>query len=218
MKESMNQFRLDRDNLWKPDLNGHKREDLGPIWMGQRIRASVTDPSSYQDLIYSKGAYVLQMIRLQMMDPRNPDQDHIFKETMQDYCRTFDNQAASTEDFKGIVEKHMTRNMDLDGNKKMDWFFNEYVYGMAVPQYTFHATVTATPDGKSNVAGELTRTGVPDDWKDVVPIYVHVGEKTMRMGSIAATHPTEKINFTVAGKIDKVTVDEYEDLLGSVKQ
>ncbi len=48
---------------------------------------------------------------------------------MQDYCKTFDNKAASTEDFKAIVEKHMTRGMDLDGNHKMDWFFNQYVYG-----------------------------------------------------------------------------------------
>ena len=113
--------------------------------MGLRIRSSVTDPGSYQDLIYSKGGYVLQMIRVQMADPRNPDQDHIFKETMQDYGRTFENQSASTEDFKAIVEKHMTKNMDLDGNKKMDWFFDEYVYGTGMPQYTFHATVSPTP-------------------------------------------------------------------------
>jgi len=44
-----------------------------------------------------------------------------------------------------IVEKHMTHNMDLDGNHKMDWFFNEYVYGTERPQYQFHATVTDAP-------------------------------------------------------------------------
>ena len=95
---------------------------------------------SYQDLIYSKGGYVLQMLRMQLMDPRDPDPDHLFKEMMQDYCKTFDNKAASTEDFKAIVEKHMTRGMDLDGNHKMDWFFNQYVYGMGEPQYSFHAS------------------------------------------------------------------------------
>ena len=48
------------------------------------------------------------MIGMQLMDPRNPDPEHIFKETMQDYCKTYDNKAAFTEDFKAIVEKHMT--------------------------------------------------------------------------------------------------------------
>ena len=218
MKESLSQFRVVKDYLAKSDLNSHKREDLGPIWMGLRIRSSVTDPGSYQDLIYSKGGYVLQMLRIQMVDPRNPDPEHIFKETMQDYCKTYDNQAASTEDFKAIVEKHMTKNMDLDENRKMDWFFNQYVYGTGMPQYTFHATLSPTPDGKTSIAAQLTRTGVPENWKDVVPLYAHMGDKTVRMGSIAATHPTETLNFVIPNKLDKVTINEYEDILGTVKQ
>ncbi len=89
---------------------------------------------------------------------------------------------------------------------------------LACPQYSFHAAVSATPDGKSSVTGELTRTGVPDNWKDVIPIYAHIGDKVLRMGSIAAMHSTEPISFAVAGKIDKITINEYEDLLGNVKQ
>ncbi len=218
MKESLTQFRIVKDYLNKSDLNSHKREDLGPIWMGQRIRSSITDPGSYQDLIYSKGGYVLQMLHIQMVDPRNPDPEHIFKETMQDYCKTFSNQSASTEDFKAIVEKHMTKGMDLDENHKMDWFFDQYVYGTGMPQYTFHATLSPTPDGKTSVSAQLTRASVPDNWKDVLPLYAHMGDKVVRLGSIAATHPTETLNFVLPGKIDKITIDEYEDILGTVKQ
>jgi hypothetical protein len=218
MKESLTQFRLDKELLSKEDLNRHKVQDLGPIWMGQRIRSSTTNPGSYQDLIYSKGGYVLQMIRLQLMDPRNPDPEHLFKETMQDYCSTYHNKPASTEDFKAIVEKHMTRGMDLDGNHKIDWFFNQYVYGTGIPQYSLHVNLTPTPDGKTTVSGELVRTGVPDNWKDVLPIYAHVGEKTQRLGTIAATHPSETLNFVLPIRIDKLTINDYEDLLADVKQ
>jgi len=186
--------------------------------MGRRIRSSVTNPGSYQNLIYTKGGYVLQMLRMQLMDSRNPDSDHLFKEMMQDYCRTFDNKPASTEDFKAIVEKHMTRNMDLDGNHKMDWFFNQYVYGTERPQYQFHATVTDTPDGKLSVSGKLERTGVPGNWKDVVPMYVHTGTKIVRLGTIAATHDTETLNFVLPQKVDKLTINEYEDMIADVKQ
>jgi hypothetical protein len=38
-----------------------------------------------------------------------------------------------------MVEKHMTPGMDLDHNHKMDWFFNEYVYGTDLPQYHFES-------------------------------------------------------------------------------
>jgi Peptidase family M1 domain len=134
-KESMGQFRKDKELLQASDIKSHQVDSLGPIWMGRRIRSSETNRSSYQNLIYSKGGYVLQMLREQLSDPRNPDPDHVFKDMMQDYCKTFDNKAASTEDFKSIVEKHMTRAMDLDGNHKMDWFFNQYVYGTGIPHY-----------------------------------------------------------------------------------
>lgn len=29
----------------------------------------------------------------------------------------------------------MTREMDLEGNHKLDWFFDEYVYGTALPTH-----------------------------------------------------------------------------------
>ena len=109
------------------------------------------------------------MLRMMLSDSRNPDPEHLFKDMMQDYCKTFDNKPASTEDFKVIVEKHMTRGMDLDGNHKMDWFFNQYVYGTGIPQYTWHYQTEATTDGKTHLTGTLARAGVPDNWKRKEP-------------------------------------------------
>jgi len=43
MKESLTQFRLDKELLSREDLNRHRTETLGPIWMGQRIGSSITD-------------------------------------------------------------------------------------------------------------------------------------------------------------------------------
>ncbi|HTQ58686.1 MAG TPA: M1 family aminopeptidase [Candidatus Solibacter sp.] len=218
MKEYLNRWRKEKELLRIKDIYGHEVESLGPIWMGQRIRSSITNPGSYQDLIYSKGGYVLQMLRMQMMNPRDQNPDRLFQEMMQDYCKTFDNKAASTEDFKAIVEKHMTRGMDLDGNHKMDWFFNQYVYGMGEPQYTFHVATEASTAGKTHIKGEITRAGVPDNWKDAIPLYAHIGPRTIKMGTVAVTHATEPIDVIIPGKIDRVSIDDYEGLLAEVKQ
>jgi hypothetical protein len=217
-KEFLEQFRRDKELLQTGDVKMHQVDSLGPIWMGRRIRSSETSPSSYQNLIYSKGGYVLQMLREQLADPRNPDPDHLFKAMMQDYCKTFDNRPASTEDFKSIVEKHMTRSMDLDGNHRMDWFFNQYVYGTGIPHYSFRVSLEATPDGKTHVKGEISRSGVADMWKDAIPLYAHAGDKTMRLGMLAITHPTEPLDLTLPVRIDRLTINDHEDLLADVKQ
>lgn len=218
MKEYLSRWRKEKELLHIKDVNGHEVEALGPIWMGRRIRSSVTNPGSYQDLIYSKGGYVLQMLRMQMTSTREQDPDHAFKEMMQDYCKTFDNKAASTEDFKAIVEKHMTHGMDLDGNHKMDWFFNQYVYGTGEAQYTFHSTTESTADGKTHIKGEISRAGVPDTWKDAVPLYAHIGDKTIKMGLLGVSQANQPFDFSIAGKIDRVSINDFEDLLAEVKQ
>jgi hypothetical protein len=100
----------------------------------------------------------------------------------------------------------------------MDWFFNQYVYGTGEAQYTFHATTEATPDGKTHVKGEIDRSGVPDTWKDAISLYAHIGDKTIKMGLIGVTKANQPFDFTVAGKIDRVTINDFEDLLADVKQ
>jgi hypothetical protein len=218
MKEALLRWRNEKELLHNKDFNGHMIESLGPIWMGGRIRSSVTGGGSYQDLIYAKGAYVLHMLQMQLWDGRSADPDHYFKDMMQDYCKTFGGKAASTEDFKTIVEKHMLKSMDLDGNHKMDWFFNQYVYGMGEAQYTFHVAADAAPEGKTHLKGELTRTGVPETWKDVISVYAHIGDKTVKLGNITSMHPSELFDVTVGGKVDRVTINDNEDLLAEVKQ
>ena len=42
------------------------------------------------------------------------------------YGRTYDHKPASTEDFKAIVGKHLTKRTDFDGNYKMDCFLCQY--------------------------------------------------------------------------------------------
>ncbi len=217
-KEFLDQFRKDKELLHMADAKMHPVDTLGPISMGLRILSSETNRSSYQNLIYSKGGYVLQMLREQLADARNPDADHLFKEMMKDYCKTFDNKPASTEDFKSIVERHMTPNMDLDGNHRMDWFFNEYVYGTGIPHYLFKVQAEPTPDGKTHIKGEITRTSVPDTWKDVIPLYAHMGDKTTRLGTLSVRHGTQPLDVTLPGKIDRVSINDHEDLLADVKQ
>ena len=217
-KEFLTQMRIEREHLRIRDSHSHTIEQIGPIWLGQRFFSSQSDPTTYQNVVYSKGGYVLQMLRMQLYDGRSPDHDRLFKAMMQDYCNTFENKAASTEDFKAIVEKHMIPAMDIDGNHKMDWFFNEYVYGTGIPEYKFTYKLESTPDGKTQVTGELRRDKVPDNWKDVIPLYGQIGGKTVRLGTLKASKPLEPMNFTIPIKVEKLAIAEEADLLADIKQ
>ncbi|MHB8503601.1 MAG: M1 family metallopeptidase [Candidatus Acidiferrales bacterium] len=206
----------ERELLLERNPQGFRAIDVGPLIMGYRTGNSRTGEAVTRRLLYAKGAYVLHMIRMMMYDSTTVDK--LFKETMQDFVNTYRGKAATTEDFKAMVERHMSRGMDLDRNHKMDWFFNQYVYGTGVAQYSFHVSLEPTSDGKTHLKGQLTRTGVPDSWKDFVPLYAHEGEKTFRLGSLASWHPSEPLEATLPIKIDSVTINDFDDVLAEEKQ
>jgi hypothetical protein len=73
----------------------------------------------------------------------------------------------------------MTPEMNIDNNGKMDWFFNQWVYGTQIPAYKFEYKVSS--DGTLN--GKITQSGVSDDFAMLVPIYVDMGKGWSRLGS-----------------------------------
>jgi len=159
-----------------PMTKDRKPYTVGPVTQGYRLNSGKTGAIA-QNLIYPKGAYILHMLRM-MMYNQHDGGDKRFQEMMKDFVKTYYNQPVSTEKFKAIVEKHMTDEMDF-GNHKMDWFFNQWVYGTEVPAYRLEYKVTS--DGV--MSGKVSQSGVSDNFVMIVPIYVDMGKGWVRLGS-----------------------------------
>jgi aminopeptidase N len=164
----------ERELLLERDAQGFRAIDAGPLTMGYRAENARTGFGVTRRLIYPKGAYVLHMIRMMMFDNKTGDQN--FKITMQDFVHTYSGKAASTEDFKAMVEKHMTPEMDLEGNHRMDWFFNEYVYGTALPSYKIDYNFDKDASGDVVFGLKVTQSGVDDKFRMLVPIYLELAD------------------------------------------
>jgi hypothetical protein len=204
-----------RKLITEKNSNGFRPIDVGPVTMGFRLSSEKTGFSVYQNLVYPKGAFILHMVQMMMWD-RN-DGDARFIATMHDFVKTYWLQAASTEDFKAIVEKHMSPGMNLDGNNKMDWFFNEYVYGTELPTYHFEGQIK--PDGdKSTLHFKLTQSGVSPAFKMPVPIYMEFADgKIARLGSVAITGDKTVEQTTPLPKmpqpVKRLFINYYYDVL-----
>ena len=160
--------------LTERNKEGVRAIDAGPVTMGYRLSNSKAGFNITRDLIYPKGAFILHMVRMMFWDRKTGDQD--FKATMHDFVTTYSGKAATTEDFKAILEKHMTQSMDLDDNHRMDWFFNEYVYGTALPSYDLSSSFDKDAKGEVVLSFKLTQSGVDKDFRMVVPIYLELAD------------------------------------------
>lgn len=147
---------------------------VGPVTQGYRLNNGKTGNVA-RALIYPKGAYILHMIRMMMYDKETGDAK--FQKMMKDFIQTHFNKDISTEDFKAIVEKHITKDMDLAGNGSMDWFFNEWVYGTEMPSYRFDYQVS-----NGTLSGKITQSGVSDNFGMLVPLYADFGKGWTKLG------------------------------------
>ena len=164
----------ERELLLERDAQGFRAIDVGPVTMGYRANSSRTGFGVTRRLIYPKGAYILHMIRMMMWDHKTGDAN--FKAAMQDFVKTYSGKAATTEDFKAMMERHMTQEMDLEGNHRLDWFFNEYVYGTALPTYKIAYTFDKDPSGDVVFGFKVTQSAVDDKFRMLVPIYVEFAD------------------------------------------
>jgi len=160
---------------------GIKPYTIGPVTQGFRLSNAKTR-AAYQFLVYPKGAYILHMIRMMMFDQITGG-DTKFRLMMSDFIKTHYNKDVSTEDFKRIVEKHMLPEMDIDKNGRMDWFFDQWVYGTDVPAYRMEYTIAPTADGKAMVSLKVTQSNVSKNFVMLVPVYADFGKGWTKLGS-----------------------------------
>jgi hypothetical protein len=207
----------ERELLLERDAQGFRAIDAGPLTMGYRTSNSRTGFDTTRRLIYPKGAYILHMIRMMMHDNHTGDQR--FKELMQDFVNTYRGKAASTEDFKAMVEKHMTQEMDMQGNHKLDWFFNEYVYGTQLPTYQMSANFDTGADGDVVMSVKMTQSNVNDSFRMLVPIYLELPNGMLFLGRARLTGNSnfeQKIPLKgLKDKPKRALINYYDDVLAS---
>jgi aminopeptidase N len=177
--------------LGKYPGNAMPHYQAGPITQGWRLGTS-RSPSAPQAMIYEKGGYILHMLRMLMLDGHAANPDEKFMALMKDYTATYAGKLATTADFQKIVEKHMVPALNATGDGKMDWFFQQWVYGTEVPRYV--ADLDVKPEGAEyHITGKITQEGVSPTFRALVPVYVEFekGEKA-RVGMVPLMGDTSK--------------------------
>jgi hypothetical protein len=214
-----------KQDLLSKDKEGRTIESGGPIWLGQRLSTS-QNPEGYDAIIYMKACWVLHMLRCLMKQPPATEAaarrggsaaDEKFFEMLRAFITAYKGQAPSTEDFIRYAEKWMTPASDLDHNRKLDWFFNEWVYSTGIPAYKLEASVKSLGPSKFVVHGTIAQTEAPADFEMLVPLVAAFGkDRKTTLGRVAVTESGGRFRFTTAAKPSRLVIDE-DEILAVVK-
>ena len=189
-------------------------DQAGPITQGFRL-STWQNPYAYSAIVYSKGAYVLHMLRMAMWDPKGGDA--AFEAMMKDFAATYAGKNPSTADFQRVAEKHMTQSLKIAQNGKLDWFFAQWVDGTAIPKYDAKLDFKDAGGGKYKLTGSITQSNVPDNFAVMVPVYVHFDKNNYtRMGTTLLIGSTTKpidVEIALPKKPQKFSINANHDVL-----
>jgi hypothetical protein len=198
-------WNLKRSWLLSKNKAGYRAVDAGPIWLNAQL--GDYEESLNTHLIYEKGAYVMEMLRVLMCDPAQKVPDSRFIAMMRDFIKTYAGQNASTEDFQKMVEKHT--------GESMDWFFHQWVYGTATPSYDFSYQL-ADAAAQTELTMTVTQSEVPDTFKMKLPVYATVKDEMRYLATISVegTKPN-RISLKLSFRPDNVLLDPLHSILAT---
>ena len=112
----------------------------------------------------------------------------------------------------------MTPAMNLTRDGKMDWFFDEYVYGTALPNEKFGYTFGNDSDGSVSLRFKLEQSNVDQKFRMTIPIYIELADGGIaRIGSVPLTgNTTFENNVVLRGlkaRPKRAMINYYHDVL-----
>jgi hypothetical protein len=153
----------------------------GPISLGHRVQSSQDeDVNDYSTIVYKKGAWTVHMLRILMLDLKTMSEDR-FTQTMQDFYQSYQGKRASTADFRRVVERHT--------GTDMGWFFDQWIYGTALPTYKVAYHIEPMEGGQYRVRLRVLQEGVPDDFMMYVPVTLDLGKEGVARVRVKVTGP-----------------------------
>ena len=204
-----------KHDLLSKTHSGDTVESGGPIWLGHRLSTS-SNPDGYNAIVYKKACWVLHMLRGLMTDP-NTGSDAKFFTMLRDFATAYGGKNASTEDFIRHAAKYMAPGTDLDHNHRLDWFFDEWVYGTGIPTYSIDSNVRRIATNRYVIQGSIEQSDVPKNFEMLVPVIACVGqEKRVPLGRVVVSANKARFKFTTSSKPSRISIDE-DNILAVVR-
>jgi hypothetical protein len=183
----------------------------GPVTLGYRLSSSDT-PADYAMLAYEKGAYILHMLRMAMYDWTSGS-DEPWRAMMRDFVAAHAGGEATTESFRGVVERHF--------GEDMGWFFDQWVYGTAVPTYRYAWRVETAVDGQRTLRLRVRQEVEPDvPFRMFVPLRVELDESRFVVLRVLVDEAYEEYRFDLPGGLtpENVVLNPRNAVLAEVDE
>ena len=225
--ENPSQFRMVmekyRQDLLAKNKEGSPLADAGPVTFGTRLNCSHF-PDGYAAISYGRGTWLFHMLRTMLRDAErsrsgpaanvsDAQADEPFLRALSKARERFQERAINSREFLQVFEEELPPSLRYEGHKSLDWFYEGWVNGTALPHLELQSVKYAAKAGGSAVSGTIVQKDAPQELVTVVPVYAVLAGKNVFLGQVFADGPETTFRFPAPAGTRKVVLDPYQTIL-----
>ena len=211
-----------RDDLLTKNKEGSVLADAGPVTFGTRLNCSHF-PVGYEAISYGRGTWIFHMLRSMLRDGErerthsanlsDAQADAPFLRALGKVRERYQERAISTREFLQVFEDELPPSLRYEGHKSLEWFYEGWVNGTAVPHLELESVKYTQKPGGSVVTGTIVQKDAPKELVTVVPVYAELAGKNVLIGQVFADGPETNFRLSAPPGTRKVVLDPYQTVL-----
>lgn len=208
-----------RTRLQQNNPEGKPTRDAGPVTLGHRLNSSAF-PQGWDLVAYGRGSWLIHMLREFLRDgtrTRNgPGNDDLFFSVLRNLQHDYAGSQMSTLDMQRAFERALPKSLYYDGKPKLDWFFDGWVNGTAMPHYQLASVRFDRRAAGVRATGKVLQKDAPEELVTAVPIYAELQKGDLRFVSrVFADGSETQLSLSVPQGTKRLVVDPYGTILTS---
>ena len=185
-------------SLLRPDGKGKALSDAGPVTLGFRL-SSTKFPTGYEEVAYGRGTWLIHMLHEMFRDHASKDPDARFNAAIKQLISQLDGKSISNHDLQAAFEAHLPAELRYEEKDSLDWFFDGWVNGSAVPGFALKSVRASVRKSGVTFTGTITESDAPESLVTSVPIYAESQDlqaTPIYLGRVFVDEP--ETSFTIA--------------------
>ncbi len=206
-----------RQHLLSKNSKGEENAQAGPVTLGLRLSSSQF-PDGFSTVSYGRGAWLLHMLRTMLRDSSQPPgrktpQDDPFLRVLRKMRERYDGKEISTREFQALLEEELPDSLRYEGRKSLDWFFDGWVNGTAIPKLELKDVRINRKISPVQATFLLLQREAPNQLVTCVPVYANTPRGLEFLGRIFADGNETRLRLKVPADTQRLVLDPYGTVL-----
>jgi peptidase M1-like protein len=208
-----------RDDLLQKNQAGVPLMQDGSVTLGTRLSCSHF-PKGYEAISYGRGTWLFHMLRNMLRDAErtNGDKkagtaDEPFVRVLRRIRERYQGKPITTRELLQAFEENLPRSLWFEHRKSLDWFYQGWVNGTAIPRFELRGVKYSDKTGATTVSGVILQKDAPDNLVTSVPLYATVAGKMVFLAQVFADGPETHFQVSASPGTRRVVLDPEETLL-----